>query len=233
MPLPSWIASQYDIRYPKVYQTTHLALSIATVSACIASCTGTAYKFLHHLFLYNRIRPQYREVPPLSLPIQFLALAPPTSSYKFLSFSATGSVIRPQYLREVRRSTVSRTLSPSVSCHSWRRPLPGRFPRVDCQYICIHSLLGTLPSRCWTNQTYALSGLRENTACRSWTILWTETWNYIIQIYSGITSGKLTLTLLFATIDVQWEGIGDVGSARYEPALLPPCSTIRVLSYSN
>ena len=26
---------------------------------------------------------------------------------------------------------------------------------------------------------------------------------------------------------------GDVGSARYEPALLPPCPTISVLSYSN
>ena len=27
----------------------------------------------------------------------------------------------------------------------------------------------------------------------------------------------------------QWEGMGDVGLARYEPALLPPCPTIRVL----
>ena len=34
-------------------------------------------------------------------------------------------------------------------------------------------------------------------------------------------------------VDAQWEGMGDVGSARYEPALLPPCPTIRVLSYSN
>ena len=31
----------------------------------------------------------------------------------------------------------------------------------------------------------------------------------------------LTLTVLVATIDAQWEGMGDVGSARYEPALLP------------
>ena len=31
----------------------------------------------------------------------------------------------------------------------------------------------------------------------------------------------------------QWEGMGDVGSARYESALLPPYPTIRVLSYSN
>ena len=46
---------------------------------------------------------------------------------------------------------------------------------------------------------------------------------------------KLTLTVLVATIDAQWEGMGDVGSARYEPALhvLPPCPIIRVLSYSN
>ena len=34
-------------------------------------------------------------------------------------------------------------------------------------------------------------------------------------------------------ITAQLEGMGDVGSARYEPALLPPCLTIRVLSYSN
>ena len=43
----------------------------------------------------------------------------------------------------------------------------------------------------------------------------------------------LTLKVLVTTIDAQWEWMGDVGSARYEPALLPPCPTIRVLSYSN
>ena len=43
----------------------------------------------------------------------------------------------------------------------------------------------------------------------------------------------LTLTVLVTTIDAQWELMGDVGSARYELALLPPCPTIRVLSYSN
>ena len=44
---------------------------------------------------------------------------------------------------------------------------------------------------------------------------------------------NLTLKVLVTTIDAQWEGMGDVGSARYELALLPPCPTIRVLSYSN
>ena len=43
----------------------------------------------------------------------------------------------------------------------------------------------------------------------------------------------LTLKVLVTTIDAQWEGMGDVGSARYEPALLPPCPTIRGLSYRN
>ena len=52
----------------------------------------------------------------------------------------------------------------------------------------------------------------------------------------------LTLKVLVGTIDwdilnrviiAQWEGMGDVGSPRYEPVLLPPCPTIKVLSYSN
>ena len=34
-------------------------------------------------------------------------------------------------------------------------------------------------------------------------------------------------------ITAQWEGMGDVGSVKYEPALLPSCPTISVLSYSN
>ena len=46
-------------------------------------------------------------------------------------------------------------------------------------------------------------------------------------------NATLTLTVLVATTDAQWEGMGDVGSARYELALLPSCPTIRVLSYSN
>ena len=45
---------------------------------------------------------------------------------------------------------------------------------------------------------------------------------------------EITLKVLVMTIDAQWEGVGDVGSARYELALLPSCPTIyKVLSYSN
>ena len=53
----------------------------------------------------------------------------------------------------------------------------------------------------------------------------------------------LTLKVLVATIDALGHfekdnystvrGDGEVGSARYEPALLPPCQSIRVLRYSN
>ena len=39
--------------------------------------------------------------------------------------------------------------------------------------------------------------------------------------------------LLNRVITAQWEGMGDVPAARYEPALLPPCPTITVLCYSN
>ena len=57
--------------------------------------------------------------------------------------------------------------------------------------------------------------------------------NNLRQSRPNETEIKLTLKVLVTTIDAQWEGMGDVGSARYEPALLPPCPTIRVLSYSN
>ena len=53
------------------------------------------------------------------------------------------------------------------------------------------------------------------------------------MLESVFAVAKLTLKVLVTTIDAQWEGMGDVRSARYEPALLPPYPTIRVLSYSN
>ena len=52
-------------------------------------------------------------------------------------------------------------------------------------------------------------------------------------VYGSQVVLLLNLKLLVTTIDAQWEGMGDVVSARYEPALLPPSPTIRVLSYSN
>ena len=70
---------------------------------------------------------------------------------------------------------------------------------------------------------------------------WEQIANYIWQltglmmhtVQDLMNTKLLTLKVLVTTIDAQWEGMGDVGSARYEPALRPPCPTIRVLSYSN
>ena len=53
------------------------------------------------------------------------------------------------------------------------------------------------------------------------------------ELQVSVVIHGLTLKVLVTTIDAQWEGMGDVGSARYEPALLPPCPTIRILCYSN
>ena len=51
--------------------------------------------------------------------------------------------------------------------------------------------------------------------------------------YSASRSNWCTATLWNRIMTAQCEGMGEVGSARYEPALLPPCPSIRVLSYSN
>ena len=54
-----------------------------------------------------------------------------------------------------------------------------------------------------------------------------------MEVCALLYSALLILKVLVATINAQWAGMGDVGLARYEPALVPPCPTIRVLSYSN
>ena len=55
----------------------------------------------------------------------------------------------------------------------------------------------------------------------------------IINSQSASRDNWCAGTLLNRIITAQWEGMGDVGSVRYEPALRPPCQTIRVLNYSN
>ena len=55
----------------------------------------------------------------------------------------------------------------------------------------------------------------------------------LFNSYSASHDNWCTGTLWNRVITAQCEGMGEVGSARYEPALLPPCPSIRVLSYSN
>ena len=54
-----------------------------------------------------------------------------------------------------------------------------------------------------------------------------------VNSYSASHGNWCTATLWNRIMTAQCEGMGEVGSARYEPALLPPCPSIRVLSYSN
>ena len=51
--------------------------------------------------------------------------------------------------------------------------------------------------------------------------------------YSASHGNWCTVTLWNRIMTAQCEGMGEVGSAKYEPALLPPCPSIRVLSYGN
>ena len=58
---------------------------------------------------------------------------------------------------------------------------------------------------------------------------------WYLPINTTLTFGfhLLTLKVLVTTIDAQWAGMGDVGAARYEPALHSSSPTISVLSHSN
>ena len=56
---------------------------------------------------------------------------------------------------------------------------------------------------------------------------------YVLNSCSASHDNWCTATLWNRIMTAQCEGMGEVGSARYEPALLPPCPSIRVLSYSN
>ena len=54
-----------------------------------------------------------------------------------------------------------------------------------------------------------------------------------INSYSASHDKWCTAILWNRIMTAQCEGMGEVGSARYEPALLPPCPSIRALCYSN
>ena len=72
--------------------------------------------------------------------------------------------------------------------------------------------------------------LRHWLKCKSIIILFVCSFT-LLQCYSH--GNWCTATLWNRIMTARCEGMGEVGSARYEPALLPPCPSIRVLSYSN
>ena len=57
--------------------------------------------------------------------------------------------------------------------------------------------------------------------------------NEQVNSYSASRDNWCTGTPWKRIITAQCEGMGEVLSARYEPALLPPCPSIRALCYSN
>ena len=107
----------------------------------------------------------------------------------------------------------------------WLRDLP--------PYLQLYLLLPRvpkLPNQYYSNRSGNLSKLVSSECNPSSTSQGTVAASKEVRMSR---SYNLTLKVLVTTTDAQWEGMGDVGSARYEPALLPPCPTIRVLSYSN
>ena len=54
-----------------------------------------------------------------------------------------------------------------------------------------------------------------------------------VNSYSASHDNWCTATLWNRVMTAQCEGMGEVGSARYEPALLPPCPSIRALCYAT
>ena len=85
----------------------------------------------------------------------------------------------------------------------------------------------------WSLPRYALCHRRQLSTPIPYGIT-TKEWNRsLINSYSASHDNWCTETLWNRVITAQCEGMGEVGSARYEPALLPPCPSIRVLCYSN
>ena len=121
-------------------------------------------------------------------------------------------------------------------CHSHTMMNTGREPATICITAYRSSLRYAL-----RHERYYSGHDNINTDCvrdnkryllmHGW-ILSVTPWDFT-KIYRCMSLTLKHVKVLVTTTDAQWEGMGDVGSARYEPALLPPCPTIRVLSYSS
>ena len=97
---------------------------------------------------------------------------------------------------------------------------------------------GGLISPLWEGHS-TMSGEEDNVSAgqsivnRQGCTLRSQDWKPALNSYSASHDNWCTATLWKRIMTAQCEGMGEVGSARYEPALLPPCPSIRALSYSN
>ena len=82
----------------------------------------------------------------------------------------------------------------------------------------------------WHRMPLPRSGVTKQHKTQTLQAMWLRK---LVNSYSASHDNWCTATLWNRIMTAQCEGMGEVGSARYEPALLPPCPSIRVLSYSN
>ena len=89
--------------------------------------------------------------------------------------------------------------------------------RILPSNIWLSTLPSVIPRHIWISRDSLFSYLSCTTCSKHWWI------NPMID----------TLKVLVTTIDAQWEGMGNVGLARHEPALLPPMPDHKGFKYSN
>ena len=92
-----------------------------------------------------------------------------------------------------------------------------RAVRFFVTWFCNNGAVCGVVNSCWCRQVWGLAAVTATN----------------VNSYSASHDNWCTETLWNRVITAQCEGMGEVGSARYEPALLPPCLSIRVLCYSN
>ena len=97
----------------------------------------------------------------------------------------------------------------------------------------VNSTLSNVPSFVRCSLLIILGLLHDIITCNIQTTKWVNLSFVLFNSYSASHDNWCTATLWNRIMTVQCEGMWEVGSVRYEPALLPPCPSIRVLSYSN
>ena len=102
---------------------------------------------------------------------------------------------------------------------------------MHCSVVkfCLHCMLLTKEAGLCVQSSHLSQHCRAVHCFEYFSALWHDTFNS----YSASHDNWCTATLWNRIMTAQCEGMGEVGSARYEPALLPPCPSIRVSSYSN
>ena len=116
-------------------------------------------------------------------------------------------------------------------------PDVARFTCSTLVFITHNAVLGTIWKQEWQQTDIKCSsklGIQEKKRLASiLLIISTEKMSGTVNSYSASHDNWCTATLWNRIMTAQCEGMGEGGSARYEPALLPPCPSIRALSYSN